>query len=155
MSWATFQDVTDRWVGQNEPTDEDQVNALIQDAEAIVLKEFPRIQDRIDAGTLPLAIVTMVVCRMVSRVLRNPENLTYWQQQTGPFGQGRTFGKETDIWLTSDEEELLAPKLRGKAFEINLAPNATNGGDYIYLTGNGYSEGYAPYGSGSSYGNDD
>lgn len=132
MTWATFNDVKDRWVGQSEPTDQDQVAALIQDAEAVILAEFPKIQERIDANTLPLSVVTMVVVRMVSRVLRNPENLTYWQQQTGPFGQGRNF-KESDIWLTTEERNLLAPKKRGKAFEIDLAPYAVDGRAYTLL----------------------
>jgi hypothetical protein len=124
MTWATFADVTDRWVGSDTPTDADLVAALIADAEAVVLVEYPAIQTRIDAGTLPLGVVTMVVVRMVSRVLRNPENLTYWQQNTGPFGQGRTFGSEKDIFLTDDEKNLLAPKKRGKAYEVNQGPNA-------------------------------
>jgi hypothetical protein len=125
MSWTTFADVTDRWVGNDVPTDQALVEALIGDAEAIILAEYPKIQDRITANTLPLAVVKMVVVRMVSRVLRNPENLTYWQQQTGPFGQARNFGSAgSDIWLTEDEEDLLSPKKRGKAFEVNLAPNA-------------------------------
>lgn len=124
MAWANFADVTDRWVGSNAPTDEAQVESLIGDAEAVILAEFPKIQDRIDAGTLPLGVVTLVVVRMVSRVLRNPENLSYWQQQTGPFGQARNFGGGVDIWLTDDEEELLSPKRHGKAFEVDTAPNA-------------------------------
>lgn len=140
MTWTTFTDVTDRWVGSGAPTDQDLVNALIADAEAVVLSEFPKIQDRIDAGTLALPVVKMVVCRQVIRVLRNPENLTYWQQNTGPFGQGRTFGKENDIWLTSDEEELLSPKRLGKAFEINTAPNAHSWVQFAWLNGNGYTE---------------
>lgn len=140
MTWATFTDVTDRWVGSGAPTDSDLVNALIADAEAVILSEFPRIQDRITAGTLALNVVKMVVCRQVSRVLRNPENLTYWQQQTGPFGQGRTFGKDSDIWLTSDEEELLAPKKLGKAYQVDLAPNATSWTRYILMNGDAYSE---------------
>ena len=140
MTWATFADVTNRWVGSGAPTDEDLVNALIADAEAVILSEYPKIQDRIDAGTLALPVVKMVVCRQVSRVLRNPENLTYWQQQTGPYGQGRTFGKESDIWLTSDEDELLAPKKLDKAYEINLAPNAHSWTPFTWLNGNGYTE---------------
>lgn len=149
MAWATFSDVTDRWAGSNAPSDEDLVNALIQDAEAVILVEFPRIQDRIDAGTLPLNVVTMVVCRMVSRVLRNPGNLTYLQQQTGPFGQSQNFGTgAVDIWLSEEEEEMLAPKKRGKAYQVDLAPNATNGGAYVWLSGNGYSEGFQQYGHG-------
>ena len=125
MTWTTFADVTDRWVGNDAPTDETLVESLIEDAEAIVLAEYPKIQDRIDANTLPLGLVKMVIVRMVSRVLRNPESLTYWQQTTGPFGQARNFGSAgTDIFLTDDEKNLLAPKSRGKAYEVNLAPNA-------------------------------
>lgn len=151
MAWATYSDVTDRWAGSNAPTDEDLVNQLIEDAEAVILVEFPKIQDRIDAGTLPLRVVTLVVCRMVSRVLRNPDNVTYLQQNTGPYGQARNFGSAAiDIWLSDEEEEMLAPKKRGKAFEVNLAPNATNGGNYIWLSGDGYEEGFQQYGHGYS-----
>lgn len=124
MSWATFADVTDRWVGTNPPTDEALVESLIGDAEAVILSKFPKIQDRIDSATLPLGVVTMVVVRMVSRVLRNPENLSYWQQQTGPFGQARNFGSQVDIWLTEDERSMLAPNNTGKAFQVDQGFNA-------------------------------
>jgi hypothetical protein len=125
MSWTTFQDVTDRWVGAGVPTDEDLVEALIADAEAVILSEYPRIQERIDAETLPLATVVLVVVRMVSRQLRNPEGLTYWQQTTGPFGQARNYGSNPqDVWLTPDEKKLLSPSQKGKAFSVDLAPDA-------------------------------
>lgn len=123
MSWTTPQDITDRWIGSGAPTDDDLVAALIRDAETVVLGAYPRIQERIDGGTLSLDVVVMVVARMVTRVLRNPENLSYWQQSTGPFSQGRNFGKQVDIWLTSDEKTLLAPSSRGKAFSFNIAPD--------------------------------
>ena len=124
--WTTFEDITDRWIGSGMPDDEALVTALILDAEAVILSQYPRIQERIDAETLSEDLVTMVTARMVTRVLRNPENLSYWQQTTGPFGQGRTFGKAIDIWLTSDERSLLAPSTRGKAFSINSAPDIYN-----------------------------
>lgn len=125
MTWTTFADVTARWVGAGVPTDETLVAAVIVDAEAVIFSEFPAIQGRITAGTLPLNVVKMVTVRMVSRVLRNPEGLTYWQQNTGPFGQARNYGQAgQDIWLTPEEKEMLAPKQRGKAFEVDLAPYA-------------------------------
>ena len=130
MSWATPQDVIDRWVGSGAPEANDPLTtALIADAEAVILSEFPLIQDRITANTLAESVVVMVVCRMVMRVLRNPEGLTYTQQQTGPFGQAKNYGSadRTDIWLSSEEEEMLAPKRRGKAYEVDLAPNAYPG----------------------------
>lgn len=125
MSWTTPQDILDRWVGGNAPTDTDLLSALINDAEAVILSEFPKIQDRIDAETLAQPVVVMVVSRMVSRVLRNPDNVSYWQQTTGPFGQARNFGESSiDIWLTGEEKEMLSSKHGGKAFEIDLAPYA-------------------------------
>jgi len=120
MSWATPQDIIDRWVGNDVPTDVDLMTALIADAESVILSEFPLIQTRIDDDELPLNTVIMVVCRMVTRLLRNPENLTYWQQQTGPFGQARNYGTGNgDIWLTDNELSLLSPKRRGKAYEVD------------------------------------
>lgn len=128
MTWASFTDVTDRWVGSGEPTNETLVAALLADAEAVILSQFPRIGERVDAGTLDVSVIIFVECRMVSRVLRNPESLTYWQQNTGPFGQGKNYGSDNaDIWLTPDEIKMLSPKVKGKAFEVNQAPNAYPG----------------------------
>ena len=125
MSWTTPQNVLDRWIGPGAPDDEDLIQALIEDAEVVILSKYPLIQERIDDDRLPLASVILVVVRMVTRQLRNPEGLTYWQQTTGPFGQARNYGNAAQgIWLTDEEEEMLSPKARGKAFEINLAPNA-------------------------------
>jgi hypothetical protein len=146
MAWTTPTDVQNRWVGNDVPTDTNLVVALIDDAEAIILSQYPKIQDRIDANTLSLNTVIMVVCRMVSRLLRNPEGLTYWQMNTGPFGQGKNYGaggRGTDVWMSPEEVKLLAPKTKGKAFEVDTAPYATNGGNWIWLSGNGYNNGDA------------
>lgn len=140
-SWVTPQDIIDRWVGGDAPTDLDLVQAIVDDAEAVILAEYPAIQGRIDDDKLSISVVKMVASRMVTRVLRNPENLSYWQQNTGPFGQGRNFGDNIDIWMSTEEKNLLAPKSRGKAFELNLAPNAGVRDVYL-LTGNGYEEIY-------------
>lgn len=126
MSWTSPQDVLDRWVGTGAPTDDDLVQALINDAEAIIKAEYPLIQERIDDEELPLDLVKMVVVRMVSRVLRNPESVSYWQQQTGPFGQARNFGENTDIWLSENEKTMLAPSKRGKAFQVNQGHTVTS-----------------------------
>lgn len=123
QQWATLADVVDRWVGPGAPNDEVLVDALILDASNVILAEFPLIQDRIDGSALSADTVKLVVCRMVTRVLRNPENLTYSQQATGPFSQGRNFGGDRDIWLTAEERAMLAPEGRGKAFSFNIAPD--------------------------------
>lgn len=133
MTWAIPADVTDRWVGSDAPTDTDLMTALIADAETVILSVYPRIQERIDANTLSLETVKLVVVRMVTRVLRNPENVTYLQQTTGPFGQAKNYGSTSfDIWLSTEERTLLAPSSRGKAFSLNTAPNMNSA---RYVTG--------------------
>ena len=134
-NWATPDDVIDRWVGDNPPTDTDQVQLLLDDAETIILSEYPNIQARINANEISAEIVKVVVVRMVTRLMRNPENLAYWQQQAGPFAQSRNFGEQKDIWLTPDEISMLAPKARGKAFQIDAAPQIQDPyfDDYIWI----------------------
>jgi len=118
--WTSAQDITDRWVGSNFPEDTELLNALIGDAELIVLTEYPRIQERITAGSLNENLIRLVVSRMVTRYLKNPDNLSYLQQNTGPFGQGQTFGKDTDLFMTEKERQLLSPNKGGQARSISL-----------------------------------
>lgn len=124
MSWATPQDVKDRWVGNDQPTDDALIQALIDDTEAVILSEFPRIQERIDDEELPIQIVILVISRVVTRLLRNPESLSYLQQVTGPFSQARNYvGASTDIWLSENELSLLSPSIKGKAYSIDIGPD--------------------------------
>lgn len=128
--WASFSDIADRWIGGDLPADQTTVELLIADAEQVILAEYPGIQARIDAETLPLGRVTMVVAAMVSRVLRNPEGLSMWQQATGPFSQGRSFTEAaTGIFMTDQEEELLSAVKNGKAFEVDLGYRAASGNE--------------------------
>jgi hypothetical protein len=126
MAWATYEDVVARWIGSEIPAQHDEatVETLIADAEAIILSEYPALQDRIDDEAIAIELVVFVVCQMVIRTLRNPENLTYWQQQTGPFGQGKNFSSDSlGIYMTDKEVGLLAPRRKGKAFEVDLGWN--------------------------------
>jgi hypothetical protein len=118
--WTSAQDITDRWVGSNFPEDTELLNALIDDAELIVLSEYPRIQDRITGGSLNENLIKLVVSRMVIRYMKNPDNLSYLQQNTGPFGQGQTFGTDRDLFMTEKERQLLAPNKGGQARSISL-----------------------------------
>ena len=123
-NWTSPSDVISRWIGPNPPTDETLLESLILDAETVILAEFPGIQGRIDDETLNEDVVKLVTVRMVTRILRNPENATYLQQTTGPFGQARNFGDFVDIWMTTEERTMIAPAIRGKAFSVDLAPNS-------------------------------
>jgi hypothetical protein len=122
-TWTTPQNVIDRWVGNDVPEDMDLLQALIDDAEVVILSDYPGIQARIDAGTLPQNRITLVTVRMVTRLLKNPEGLSAWQQVTGPFSQQRSFG-DSDVWMTPQEKSMLAPTNSGKAFEVDQGANA-------------------------------
>jgi hypothetical protein len=143
MNWTTPQDIRERWIGDDVPDNDQLLRALIQDAEAIILSTYPAIQARVTAGKLSAAIITFVTTRMVTRVLRNPDNATYSSQTTGPFTSAKNVG-DVDLWMTPDEEEMLSPIVPGKAFSVDLAPYAGIGIGNLIMTGNGYEEG-APY----------
>src|SRR5690606_15267343 len=107
-TWATVEDVEARWVRTDEnkvgtPT----IQAWIDDAEQVVSREFPDIADRIDAGALPVERVRMVVCSMVLRVLRHPQN--HRSLSTGPFW--RTFAGDSPggARMTDEAPAVLAP----------------------------------------------
>ena len=134
MAWATFEDVLDRWVGDDAPADTGVVSALIGDAETVIKATYPGIQARITADTLSLDVVIMVVVRMVMRVLRNPANVSYLQRTVGPFGQAQNFGDKLDVWLSDEEKTLLAPSNRGKAYEVNQGyAAATLAADSVWI----------------------
>lgn len=133
-TWATFADVTSRWIGNDVPTDETLVETLLGDAEQIVLATYPGIQARIDAETLPVERVVMVVVAMVTRLLRNPEFVRTVQETVGAFSQSRTFlGNDSGLFLTDSEVAILRPDTRGKAFEVDLGYNAGSPADLVWL----------------------
>ncbi len=133
-TWADFQDVVDRWVGNDAPTDETLVETLLADAEQVVLSSYPAIQARIDADAMPVERVRMVVVAMVTRLLRNPEFVRTVQESVGAFSQSRTYiGNDSGLFLTDGELALLRPSAANKAFEMNLAPNASAPDDILWI----------------------
>lgn len=123
MAWTTPQDVLDRWVGSDRPTDEGLLETLIGDAEDHIVFEFPDVPARIASDDLPLVRVQRVVAAMVARVVRNPRGVRQVQRSTGPFQVGETFAeaKPGEMTLTDEERSLLGygPKAgRQQAFTI-------------------------------------
>jgi hypothetical protein len=133
-TWTSFTDVTSRWIGNDVPTDETLVETLLGDAEQIVLATYPGIQARIDADTLPVERVVMVVVAMVTRLLRNPEFVRTVQETVGAFSQSRTFlGNDSGLFLTDSEVAILRPDTRGKAFEVDLGYDAGSPADLVWI----------------------
>jgi hypothetical protein len=120
-NWTSSQDVLDIWAGDNKPEDIELINALINKAEVLVLAEYPKIQDRIDAGTLNEQLVIYVVCEMVEAVLRNPNGQATFSYTTGPFAESGSYANGAkDIHLTQKQKELLAPTAQGRAYQVDL-----------------------------------
>jgi hypothetical protein len=133
-TWATFTDVTDRWVGNDVPTDSALVETLLGDAEQVILATYPGLQARIDAETIPVERVTMIVVAMVTRLLRNPEWVRTLQETVGAFSQSRTFmGNDSGLFMTESETAILSPSTRTKAFEVDLGWRAGSPDDTIWF----------------------
>jgi hypothetical protein len=125
-TWATAQDVRDRWIGPPELAASDtQIEVLIEDAEDTIIGEFADLQDRIDAETIPESRVIKVVCRVVIRHLRNPSGVRSVNQSAGVFVNGQTFAGEAPgaVSLTDeDRRELGGVKTGQVAFTIDTMP---------------------------------
>lgn len=121
-NWTSYQQVLDTWVGEDKPEDNELITALIDKAETIILAAYPRIQERINNGSLNIKIVNIVVVDMVERVLRNPEGKTSYSYTTGPFAESANFSgnQNKGMILTNQELTLLAPNTRNKASSVDL-----------------------------------
>lgn len=119
-NWATNQDVVDTWVGDDKPNDIELIDALIEKAETIILASFPKIQDRIDAGTISSRVIKLVIVNMVERGLRNPSGKTSYSYTAGPFAESGNYATARGMWLSDEEKLLLSPNTFGKAFSIDL-----------------------------------
>lgn len=124
--WANPDDVRKRWVvGELDATDV-QVGTKIEDAEDLVLTEYPDVQSRIDSGTLRLETVIRVVSGMVVRFFRNPEGLRTTGSTTGPFSETNTvtYGGEEpgELYLTDADRGALGSRRKGRAFTVSTIP---------------------------------
>lgn len=130
MSWTAPADVTGSWVGEGAPTDNALVQTWIDRAEREIRRRVPDVYDRLISGLEPDLLDTIrdVVVAMVTRVFRNPEGIRQWQESSGPFHRGGTYGGEAPGVLDLTSGELAALRGVGRrpgAFEIDLSPVPT------------------------------
>lgn len=134
MTWTLPGDVTDAWIGEGAPTDQDLINLWIGKAEREIRYRVPTIQARIDAeAELPTPLTDLletakdVVVAMVTRVFRNPDNIRQRNTTTGPFTESATYGGDLPGGLGLTEDELA--KLQGTtvsgAFTISMIPSTS------------------------------
>ncbi|WP_156174966.1 MULTISPECIES: hypothetical protein [unclassified Leucobacter] len=133
MAWAEPKDVTDAWIGDDEPTDTAKLTVWLGKAEREIIRQVPDLQERIDAEaaeTPPrtglLADAIDVAVAMVTRVFRNPRGERSVSENigTGPLTEGKTvtYGGDTPGQLVLEPGELakLQAVTEQGAFEINL-----------------------------------
>lgn len=96
-TWATPQDIRDRWLA-NDPLPEDTaIQAWLNDAETLILAEFPHLADKLtdDPDGTWRRKVTYVEIALVSQALRNPDGVRQRSQTAGVFTDSVTYGAET------------------------------------------------------------
>lgn len=119
MAYASASDVTARWA--RTPTDEEAalIDVRLEDAERLIRRRIPDLDDRVDAGTLLEEDVIQVEAEAVLRLVRNPEG--YLSESDGDY----TYMLRQDVStgrleILSEEWEILG--IRRKRFAV-LVPN--------------------------------
>lgn len=120
--WASVDDVRRRWMGSSWDFTDEQVRALLDDAEDAVRATVPSVDADIAANVLPAERVTRVVCRVVLRVLRNPDGKRSTNVTTGPFSQNETYAGDNpgEVYLTDEDRRDLegSRARRRRAFTV-------------------------------------
>jgi hypothetical protein len=128
MSWTSPQDITDRFIGDDVEIDADIIQTLIDDVEALILKEYPAIQNRIDSNALPIRIVQQVVSRVVIAYIKS-EGSPFFQQTQSIGGYSRSVSlspnARTTIKLTAEDIKDLAPSGSSQVLQVDLMSKST------------------------------
>lgn len=111
--WTTPQQVVVRWLprGTAPSPNDTSLPIFIQDAEDEILRHFPRIQERITSGSLPISRVQAITAKMINRawVIGNAPVVNESQAQ-GPASRSIGFtGDSRGLYLTTEEKAQLAP----------------------------------------------
>lgn len=106
--YATHEDYTQLTLEPLEATEEqDQVDALLAQASALMRIKVPGLDGRILAGTFDVVLAVGICVQVVQRYLDNPTRAA--QSGTGPFTKSWASANARGLWLTDDELDTLAP----------------------------------------------
>ena len=124
--WATVDDIKDRYIGGDLPATDAEIQVLIDDAEDIIRREVPDIEELIDSGEVPENRVRRIIAKMVIRVLRNPDGYRSTNLTSGPFSQGYTWAGDNpgELTLTDEDKDDLMPGMGGqRAYSVGMMPD--------------------------------
>ena len=123
MAFVNITDVQVRLGRALTVAEEAQVEAWIEDLEAIVLQRVPDLQERIDSGAISSAIVRSVLCSAIIRVMRNPGGLRQRTESIDDYSLTETVDSSLStgaLYLTDEEWGLLLPVVSGGAFSTRF-----------------------------------
>ena len=116
MTYATVVDVSTR-LGRPiaDPDEVAQVEAWLDDAEAVILSRIPTLPDLLGVGAPTVATLVMVESNAVIRKIRNPEGYTSETIDDYTYRYNEQV-RRGDIFLTDEEWSLLSPAGAAGAF---------------------------------------
>lgn len=117
--FVTYQDVVNRWNGHGNnttfPVSKTVTDTLIEDAEALILREFPTLAERVESKNLNPTLIKQVVSRMINSYVINGNGLSQRSSTVGPYTESRSYSARTSriyLELTDADRELLSPMVR-------------------------------------------
>lgn len=114
--FVTYQDIVNRWNGQGDtlsfPIAQVVAETYIEDAEALILKEFPNLQERVTNGELNPVLIKQVVARMINSYITNGNGLSQHSKTVGPYTDSKSYSTKTSrayLEMTEQDREVLSP----------------------------------------------
>jgi hypothetical protein len=118
MTYANVSDVSTRLGRPISTADEiGQVNAWLEDVEALITARIPTLATLVAAGTPSTALVVMVEANAVVRKVKNPDGLSSETVDDYTYRRNDD-ARRGELFLTDDEWVLLMPT-SGGAFSVS------------------------------------
>jgi len=131
VTYATVVDVSTR-LGRpiTDPDEVAQVQAWLDDAEAVILSRIPTLPDLLGAGAPTVATLVMVESNAVIRKIRNPEGYTSETIDDYTYRYNEQV-RRGDIFLTDEEWAVLTPGHSG-AWTISPSGARRRSGEWVH-----------------------
>lgn len=151
--FVTYQDVINRWNGHGDtstfPISKTVTETLIEDAEAIILREFPNLEERIEDKELNPVLVKQVVSRMITSYITNGNGLSQRSSTVGPYTESRSYSSRTSrvyLELIEEDRELLSPVVREAQIGVIETIDWNKVGSYGHHSPSDYRAGWRHWG---------
>ena len=121
MSYVTVPEIQARIGRALTDLEAAQVQAWIEDLDAMISLRAPDLADRVAQDQPSVAVVRMVYAQAIRRVLLNPEGLRQYTESIDDYSVTKTVDSamsSSALYLTDDEWGLLSPASTGDAFTI-------------------------------------